>query len=192
MDINQTYQELLDEFGPQHWWPTTSKQDPAFEIIIGTILTQNTTWKNVEKAIANLKTRKALSPQALLTLPEDDLKAAIKPSGYYNQKAKKLRLIAAEITNNWQSAKHFAESASRNHVLAQWGIGPETADSILLYAGNRPEFVIDTYTKRLCASKRLTLSTYDEYKHLFTSNLDNDAALFNEYHALIVAWGKQH
>jgi len=196
MNVMDVYHELLATYGLQHWWPVSKTDnahwhDQTFEIIIGTILTQNTTWTNVEKALTNLIEAEALSIESISDLDEDTLKTLIRPAGYFNQKTKKL-LITTEFIKTYfdGNAQAFAEHISREELLAIWGIGPETADSILLYAGNRPEFVIDTYTKRLCKARGVEFGTYDEYKNFFTSNLDQDAQLYNEYHALIVRWGK--
>lgn len=196
MKAMDQYCELFERFGAQGWWPVHKGKrrpgfDPVFEIMVGTILTQNTSWKNVEKAIENLHCEQVLDVPSMIQVHHAKLKSLIKPAGYYNQKAKKLKILAKHISDHYNSdSKQVAESASRGELLNIWGIGPETADSILLYAGNRPEFVIDTYTRRLCKTHGIEFKTYDEYKHHFESQLKPDYKLFNQYHALIVAWGK--
>ncbi len=190
------YQELLTEHGPQDWWPVHDEPmrpgfDPTFEIMVGTILTQNTAWRNVEKAIEALFRSDCLDVPSMCSVRSDKLKRLIKPSGYFNAKAKKLKILAHHIRDRHDSnAKKMARLINRDDLLALWGVGPETADSILLYAGDRPEFVIDTYTKRLCAHHGIEHATYDEYKQFFENQLNRDAKLYNEYHALIVKWGK--
>jgi endonuclease III related protein len=186
------YRRLFEHFGPQHWWPA---QEP-FEVIVGAILTQSTAWTNVEKAIANLKAAGKLSSKALRNIPEAELAALIHPSGYYNVKARKLKAFV-----NW-----FGERCDdsldrlfpgdiesvRRELLEVHGIGEETADSILLYAGNKPIFFIDAYTRRIISRLGLSpeVDSYAAYQSLFMSNLPTDAALFNEYHALLVRLGK--
>ena len=176
------YKELLRKYGKQNWWPTTTK-NKQFEICVGAILTQNTSWKNVEKAIKNLVKNKALNKEKIKKLPAKKLAKLIRSSGYHNQKAKKLK----EFVN-------FNKKPTRENLLEIWGLGPETVDSILLYSYNKPVFVIDAYTKRifsrigLCDEK----TTYHELQELFHNNLPKKAKLYNEYHALIVEHAKQH
>jgi endonuclease-3 related protein len=192
--LNDIYQRLLARFGPQHWWPARG----PFEVIVGAILTQSTAWTNVEKAITNLRTAGKLSPEALRRLPETELAALIHPCGYYNVKARRLKAFV-----DWFGEKYGDNLAGmfsgdtaklRQELLGVYGLGEETADSIILYAGNRPAFVIDAYTRRII--NRLGLSPqeqgYTAYRALFTENLPADAALFNEYHALLVKLGKEH
>lgn len=190
------YTQLHATYGPQHWWPVQGAvqrgvHDATFEILVGCILTQNTAWTNVEKAIAALVRRRLLTPQATAAVRIDVLRACIRPAGYFNQKAKKLKILSRTIVDDYGgNSKKFIGAVSRDALLALWGVGPETADSMLLYAGKRPEFVVDTYTKRLCATYGVEFATYDAYKRYFTECLPADAALYNEFHALIVAWGK--
>lgn len=186
----QVYHDLHAANGPQQWWPA----DTPFEVMVGAVLTQNTAWTNVEKAIANLKEGNALTPEAILQAHPRRLAAWLRPSGYFNVKARRLRALCAWLSENggvdtlaaWPTVK------LREGLLSVAGIGPETADDILLYAFHRPVFVIDAYTRRIFA--RLGLIAGDEgYEVLrtrFERALPSDVALFNEYHALIVRHGK--
>lgn len=195
MEPRIVYENLLTRYGPQHWWPvhgTTARQgfDPTCEILVGCILTQNTAWRNVEKAIDAMYAANCLDVPSLRAVDDDALRKMIRPAGYFNQKARKLRHLVDHIEHTFSLSQRFINAVTRNELLSLWGIGPETADSMLLYAGNRAEFVIDAYTKRLCASYGIVFSAYDEYKQFFTAALPCDTQLFNEFHALIVAWGK--
>ena len=186
------YRRLLERFGPQHWWPA----DEPFEVIVGAILTQSAAWGNVEKAIANLRGTGALSPRALRKLPRAKLAELVYPCGYYNAKALKLKAFALWLGNHYDDDldRLFALDADdlRQQLLSVHGVGPETADSIILYAAEKPIFVIDAYTRRII--NRLGLApekdSYAAYQALFTDNLPLDAKLFNEYHALLVCLGK--
>ncbi len=182
-NLMQIYRKLYERYGPQYWWPGDSRE----EVIIGAILTQNTNWKNVERAIVNLKENNLIDFGKLAKIKKERLSILIKSSGYHNQKAKKLKL-AAEF---FASIKR--RIPTREQLLNILGIGPETADSIRLYAYNQPEFVVDTYTKRIFSQLRLARpdAKYQEIKNLFESKLPKDAQLFNEYHALIVRAGKE-
>jgi len=184
----EIYQRLFDHFGPQHWWPA----DSPLEIALGAILTQNTNWNNVEKALNNLKRAKALSIARLVTLPTQELQELIRPSGFFRQKAVRIKLFLRHI-----NLHHDGELSSllnqdlpraRSELLGLTGIGPETADSILLYAGKQPSFVIDAYTVRLL--QRLGMieqnPSYAALYQAFMATLPADAGLFNEFHALIV------
>ncbi|MBI2099618.1 endonuclease [Candidatus Uhrbacteria bacterium] len=188
MDVLAVYHRLYNYFGPQHWWPVSQaksyklKADSSFEICVGAILTQNTAWKNVERTIANLHLADAMNPAAIIKMPKNKLASLIRPAGYFNQKAKKLKIFS-----NWYLKNKIP---AREELLSLWGIGPETADSILLYGYNQPSFVIDAYTKRLCGHLKIKYKNYDEYKKFFESRLPKSEKMFNEYHALIVAWGK--
>jgi endonuclease-3 related protein len=186
------FNRLFTAFGPQHWWPG----DSPFEVMVGAILTQSTAWSNVEKAISNLKTANALSPDALHQMQVEKIASLIRPSGYYNQKARKVKALVdwlvAEHSGNLENLSSFETIKLREQLLNLFGIGPETADSILLYAANRPIFVIDAYTRRIISRLGFGLrkDTYDEYQKLFMCNLPSDSNLFNEYHALLVNLGK--
>ena len=189
------YKKLLKTYGPQSWWPVFGpKKSAQFEIAIGAILTQNTSWINVEKALRNLIMARMLSPEAIMACHPARLKTLIRPAGYYNQKAKKLRLFSQWLLKNHggKLEKLFAlpTTQARAGLLTQWGIGPETADSIILYAGNKPVFVIDTYTKRFLAGHGIVFKTYQEYQNYFHTHLPRSAKLYNEFHALLVVWGK--
>jgi endonuclease-3 related protein len=184
------YRRLHAAHGPQHWWPG----DSVFEIMVGAVLTQNTAWTNVEKAIANLKTAEALSSETIAAAPHRRLAAWLKPSGYFNIKAKRLQAFCAWLIRQG-GAKRIARLPTevlRAELLQVHGIGPETADDILLYAFNRPVFVIDAYTRRLF--QRLGLirgdEKYEQLRQWFETSLAADVPLFNEYHALIVAHAK--
>ena len=185
---------LLDRFGPQQWWPG----DTQVEVIVGAILTQNTNWVNVEKAIINLKRAKALSIKTLASLSHNKLSALIKPSGYFNVKAVRLKnfidYVSAEYHGSLKKMGREPVDKLRANLLSVNGIGPETADSILLYAFDKPSFVVDTYTKRVFS--RLGLVSHDleyaEVQLFFMDNLKTDVHLFNEYHALIVHLAKEH
>lgn len=189
----EIYDYLKAAFGPQNWWPG----DTPFEIIIGAILTQNTSWKNVEKALKNLKENDLLTPEKMHSLPPDQLAALIKPAGYFNVKTKRVKNFLNWLFQNHRgdldNLKNIPTDTLREEILSIKGIGPETADSILLYALDRPTFVIDTYTARLTARHNLIEpgACYEELKYLFQSNLPEDTELYNEYHALIVQVGKQ-
>lgn len=186
------YRTLLDHFGPLNWWPA----DSPFEVAIGAILTQNTCWTNVELAIANLKEEQVLSPGKLADIPIARLEELIKPSGFFRQKAHRLQNFSRHLVTEWQSSlKDFCSGPldqARERLLTMPGIGPETADSILLYAAYRPSFVVDAYTRRIF--ERIgTLQggeTYAEVREIFTQALPEDATLYNEYHALIVQLAK--
>ena len=181
--VHNIYKSLLSEFGHQHWWPA----DSQYEIVVGALLTQNTSWRNVEKAINNLKKAKALSPEKLLKTKTAKLEALIRPSGFYRQKAERLKIL----TKKYMEIKKRDALPSREELLELKGVGKETADSILLYAFGLPYFVIDAYTRRFCAHHDLFKGKeYDDYRGLFESSLPKSVPLYKEYHALIVEWGK--
>lgn len=193
--LREIYRALLARFGKQGWWPGRTR----FEIAVGAILTQNTAWSNVERAIANLRKAGALSFQGMRALSDRKLAALIRPSGYFNQKVKKLRAFLAwmESRDRGGSVKR-ALSGKLNEIraslLAVRGVGPETADSMLLYAGERPVFVIDAYTRRALERHRLARGgqDYEELRALFERNLPKSAPLYNEFHALFVRLAKEH
>jgi endonuclease III related protein len=186
------YRRLLAHYGPQHWWPG----DGPFEMIVGAILTQSAAWTNVEKSIISLKKAGALSPQALRDLPLSKLAELIHSCGYYNAKAAKLKAFVKWSGERFGDGldEMFAEDAARLRVelLRVHGIGEETADSILLYAGKKPIFVIDAYTRRIIDRNgfRPAGNKYADYQDLFMGNLPQDSRMFNEYHALLVVLGK--
>ncbi len=187
------YERLYALYGPQHWWPA----EEPFEVIVGAILTQSAAWSNVERAISRLKAAGCLTPLALYEVPEERLAELVRPSGYFRAKTAKLKAFAAHLAgrHGGDLERLFAPetAALRQELLALYGIGPETADSILLYAAGRPVFVVDAYTARLL--ERLGLARagerYDELQRLFREHLPADPVLFNEYHALIVRHGKE-
>ena len=190
--LQKIYHRLLDAYGPQNWWPA----EEPFEVMVGAILTQAAAWRNVEKAIDNLKTARALSPRALRQFSLSGIAALIRPCIYYNVKARKLKSLANWLGEYCQDnlSKLFSNTTDqlRQQLLSIWGIGEETADSIILYAANKPVFVIDAYTRRII--NRIGLApdntSYTAYQSLFMDNLPADATLFNEYHALLVCLGK--
>jgi endonuclease-3 related protein len=191
-ELEHIYQLLYKHFGRRHWWPA----DTAFEVIVGAILTQNTAWKNVEKAINNLKTANMLSPVKLYSQPISTIAELIKPSGFYNQKAKRLKLMIAFLVERYNgNIEEMCKKNTvdlRNELLSIKGIGKETADSIILYACNKPIFVVDAYTYRIFSRHGLIdkQTDYEEIQEMFMNNLDHDPQLFNEYHALIVETAK--
>jgi len=187
-NLIKIYRLLLEEYGEQNWWPA----DTPFEVMLGAILTQNTAWSNVEKAITGLKDTCELTPGAILALPEGQLQEAIRPSGYFRQKAERLHAFCRFLLHEYQGDITRMEGTPirklRQQFLDLKGIGPETADSILLYALHKPVFVVDAYTARLFS--RLGLcdekARYHDVQVLFMDHLEPDAEMFNEYHALIV------
>ncbi|MBI5137581.1 MAG: endonuclease III domain-containing protein [Nitrospirae bacterium] len=186
------YNKLFAQFGPQHWWPG----ETPFEVCVGAILTQNTAWTNVEKAIANLKTAGVLHPATLRALPDDELAELIRPSGYFNLKARRLKgflnFLGDEFGDSLEKMFREPTATLRPRLLAVHGIGPETADSILLYAGGHSTFVVDAYTLRIFTRLGLVPegTGYHAMQAVFEDNLPQSAALYNEYHALIVTLGK--
>jgi len=208
--IKEIYRTLYSLYGPQGWWPLLDcrgvnptktgslrgyhpldytlprTRAQIFEICVGAILTQNTAWPNVERALWNLKAAGALEPKALLRLEEPTLKEAIRPAGYFNQKARKVRIFTEFFLSR-------RLPPSREELLALWGIGKETADSMLLYAFKVPTFVVDTYTRRVLASLGMIRGgeEYDEVKRIFEDRLEPDLAGFQEYHALLVEHAKR-
>jgi endonuclease-3 related protein len=192
--LTDIYNTLYNYFGPRHWWPG----DTPFEIAVGAILTQNTNWANVEKAILNLKKNKTLNAWALHKMPRAGLAALIRPAGYYNVKAKRLKNFLAFLADNYKGNMSRMKSGDlsvlRAELLAVNGVGPETADSILLYALEKPVFVIDAYTKRILQRHGIVSGnvTYHEMLEIFHENLTREVQLYNEYHALFVMLGKDY
>lgn len=188
------YQRLYVELGPQGWWPGRSR----FEVIVGAILTQNTSWGNVEKAIRRLRRERMLNPPALAALSRRRLAELIRPAGTFGVKARRLQNFLTVLRKGYGGSlrRMFREEPAqiREALLQVSGIGPETADSILLYAGHMPVFVVDAYTKRIFSRHRLISgdAPYHEVQALFMHHLPRDAALYNEYHALLVAVGKAY
>lgn len=193
--ILNVYEKLLNVYGKQGWWPLSKKEfcpkyhkgnpeneKDKFEICVGAILTQNTNWKNVEKSLFNLNKNSLIDKEKIKSMDIQYLAEVIKPSGYYNQKAKKLKIFAS-----------YEGDIERNKLLELWGLGPETVDSILLYAYDKPYFVVDAYTKRIFS--RLGLmdekKSYEEFQKMFHDELNKDVELFKEFHALIVEHAKK-
>ncbi len=192
--LRSIYEALYRAYGPQQWWPA---QTPT-EVIVGAILTQNTAWRNVETAIANLRRADALNWARLRDLPAEQLAELIRPAGTYQVKARRLKSFIAWLWERYDGdlERMFATSwpTLREELLSVSGIGRETADAILLYAGSQPTFVVDAYTARILYRHGLidNSADYDEIKDTFESNLPADVQMFNEYHALLVQVGKQH
>lgn len=193
LSLPEIYETLLAQYGPQHWWPARTRA----EMMIGAVLTQNTAWTNVEKALSNLRKNSALNFQTLEKAPNDRIADWIRPAGTFNQKTGYLKNLAGLVTSCGSIDKLFkADTATlRKQLLAVKGIGPETADCILLYAARRPVFVVDAYTRRLLTHhgyKKEATASYSHIARLFTDALPEDVQLFNETHALIVHWAKEH
>ncbi|MEM4254477.1 MAG: endonuclease III domain-containing protein [Candidatus Woesearchaeota archaeon] len=208
MQIKSLYEHLLAKHGPQGWWPTRNmgyhpsnksrklSEDEMLEICVGAILTQNTAWKNVEKALDNLFSARAMSLRRLASMPRARLAQLIRSSGYYNQKAERLQLFARHVLKEHRSfSRMFKQDLEplREELLSLKGIGPETADSMLLYAGRKPIFVIDAYTKRICAREGICKPDveYHELQEKFHKQLPPNHKLYNEFHALFVEEGKK-
>lgn len=192
IDLLRYYDAMSVALGPMRWWPAKTK----FEVIVGAILTQSTAWGNVELAIANLRAAKMLTPSAMLRVRTERLATLIRPSGYFRQKAKKLKAFLKFLQTGYQGslARMFQTPTTelREKLLAVHGIGPETADSILLYGGNHPIFVVDAYTHRILGRHEITdgKADYEKVRALIENSLPRQAELFNEFHALIVNTGK--
>ncbi len=191
--LAEIYKLLFERFAEQHWWPGQTR----FEIIVGAILTQNTNWANVEKAIANLKAADLLTFEGLFLLDLTELAGLIRPAGYFNIKAKRLKNFLIWLHDNYEGELANLEQISteqlREELLSVKGIGPETADSILLYAFDREVFVVDAYTARIACRHGLIEpgAEYQQLQDLFESNLPTDVGMFNEFHALLVRTGKE-
>lgn len=193
------YRALMRAFGPQHWWPARTR----FEMMAGAVLTQNTAWTNVEKAIANLRAARALAPDVIAAMPEVALAQLIRPAGYFNVKARRLKHFAEWLMNRFDGniSRMFQMDTNnlRTELLAVHGIGKETADSILLYAGKHPVFVVDTYTRRFMTRHGWLdeRADYDDVAAIFVRGLvaipsTRRVGVYNEYHALIVELAKRH
>lgn len=191
----EIYRRLLSCSGPRNWWPAKT----PFEVMVGAILTQNTSWANVERAIANLKRAKALSPKKLLEIDLEKLEQLVRPSGYFRQKAKRLKIylrffFASPILGSIPNMQKIETGEMREMLLAVNGIGPETADSILLYALDKPVFVVDAYTRRIFSRLGLVPEKigYEELRMFFEKSLPGSVALYNDYHAQLVALGNRY
>jgi endonuclease-3 related protein len=192
--LQQVYERLLSAFGAQRWWPG----DSPFEIMIGAVLVQNTAWKNVERAIANLRDTGLMEPHALYSVPPEELAEMIRPAGYFQVKTRRLRNLLTFVIEEYDGsldAMFRTDLATlRNELLVINGIGPETADAILLYAGGLATFVVDTYTHRVLARHGWIGydADYHAIKDYFEDALPLDANLYNEFHALLVRVGKEY
>lgn len=194
--LYKIYKKLLKHFGPQGWWPIAGVYNPSkkhfsekekFEIMVGAILTQNTAWSNVEKALSNLRSANLLNIKKISKINLRKLQTLIKPSGFYKQKAVRLKNFVKSI-----SSTELIENMSRKEWLKINGVGPETADSILLYALGKPYFVVDAYTKRMTNRLRIFNSEkYEEIREFFEKNVPRSVEIYKEYHALIVAFAKK-
>ncbi|MBI4448702.1 endonuclease III domain-containing protein [Candidatus Woesearchaeota archaeon] len=217
--LQEIYDALFDAYGPQGWWPILTKANTPsfddrgygkgsydhpsspnerFEVVVGAILTQNTAWSNVEKALGALHQKKLIDPASMMASHHKTLAAVIRPAGYFNQKAKRLKVVslffAQEHDNGYKIFEKEDLAKLRSMLLAVSGIGPETADSMLLYAFHLPSFVIDAYTKRIFSRMGLISkdASYDDVKAFFESRLAKQVPVFKEYHALIVEHAKRH
>lgn len=200
--LTRYYRRLYRHFGPQRWWPGRTR----FEVILGALLTQNTSWANVEKALGNLRRARLLSPERLAEVPPARLAGLLRPAGYFRQKTRYIRHFLRHLhrrnggpprqpaTGGLARLLRGSTEKLRAELLSLTGVGPETADSILLYAAGRPVFVIDAYTRRVLARHHLAAhdAPYEELQAFFHRHLPRHAGLFNEYHALLVAVGKSY
>jgi endonuclease-3 related protein len=192
--LKEVYRRLLDAFGPQHWWPGES----PFEMTVGAVLTQNTSWQNVERAIRNLREVGVMEPHALDALDDLALQELIRPAGYFRVKAKRLRSFVRFLVERYggslEAMFRTPLATLREELLAIHGVGKETADSILLYAGSLPVFVVDAYTHRIFARHGWIGfdADYDQIQDYFQSSLPDDASMYNEFHALLVRLGKDY
>lgn len=192
--IRDVFDRMLAAFGPQHWWPA----DTPLEVIVGAILTQNTAWRNVETSIARLRQHGLLSLDAMLQVPEERLKELIRSSGYFNQKARRLKIFFEHVSTRWDGDLDNFLALDllplREELLQINGIGPETADSIILYAAGQPSFVVDIYTHRILSRHGWFPEAYDyeRLRDFFMDYLPADVAFFQQCHALLVKTGNAH
>ncbi|MFV2068871.1 MAG: endonuclease III domain-containing protein [Pirellulales bacterium] len=192
--LDELFSRLLKAYGPQAWWPA----DTPFEVMVGAVLVQNTAWKNVRRAIDQLREAGRLSPQAIHASPQQELETLIRPAGYYRVKAKRLRHLVDFLVNSYDGSVEAMRATPpdrlRAALLGVHGVGPETADSILLYAAELPSFVVDTYTHRVLVRHGWIEqdADYHAIKEFFESRLEPDVALYNEFHALLVRVGHLH
>lgn len=190
--LMKIYRKLYQAYGPRHWWPG----ETSFEVMVGAILTQNTSWRNVEKAIQRLKGKAVLNPEGVHRLRKSELARLIRSSGYYRVKADRLKsfidFLFGQYGGDLKRMEKERLEELREELLRVKGIGPETADSILLYGLKKPIFVVDAYTRRVFSRHGVVSekASYEEIQKLFMDHLALDEALFNEYHALIVHIGK--
>ncbi|MHC1570266.1 MAG: endonuclease [Methermicoccaceae archaeon] len=187
MSLYSLYLRLLDMLGHQHWWPA----DTPFEVMVGAILTQQTRWESVERAVRCLKRKGLLSPEALAAASEDEIRECTRCTGFYNQKTRRLKMLATFVRETGEQRLYaMPKNELRRALLNIEGVGYETADSIVLYAAEKPSFVIDAYTRRMLSCMGIE-GSYTELKRLFEMSLPEDVEVYKEFHALIVAFGKQ-
>jgi len=191
-DLLDAYEKLLKSHGRQAWWPMKRRFRPSeWEVCVGAILTQNTNWRNVEKALDSLIKNKVVTPEATLKTSRQRLEQLIRSSGFYKQKAERLKTLARFVLSCGSFEKF--RKVERSELLKVKGIGPETCDSILLYACGRPYFVIDAYTRRFVRLLGIKeAKDYEALRAYFEKNLPHDLKLYKEFHALIVEWGKNN
>lgn len=193
MDLPAIYSELLDRFGQQGWWPMSDGfSPPELEVCLGAILTQNTNWNNVEKALKNLKAGNVVCPEDVIETGTSELERLIRPSGFFRQKAARLKRFAGFV-ESLGGFERFSMDVTREQLLGVKGLGPETVDSILLYALGKPVFVIDAYTRRVFSRLGFAgLKGYEEWRGFFEERLPKDVEVYREFHALIVELAKSH
>jgi len=182
------YEILYETYGHQNWWPG----ETDFEIMVGAILTQNVNWKNVETAIQNLKREGLLDPRSITDAGDEIIEEAIRPTGFYRQKSKRLKRLSRAVLERGGVKRFLGQDDLRNTLLDIKGIGPETADSIVLYAAGKTSFVIDAYTERILRRVEDISGNYDDLKTLFEKELPSDIRLYQDFHALFVELGKEH
>ncbi len=185
VELRQLYSRLMEVYGPQNWWPA----ETPFEVVVGAVLTQNTAWRNVEKAIGNLKREGLLDPESILRTPDDVLRELIRPAGFYNQKVRRLKAVCKLIVGSGGLEELFSLPLKdlRDTLLSVKGIGPETADAIILYAANKPTFVVDRYTHRIFTRLGIWDGNYDYdgIKKLVESEIPPNVDVYKEFHAVI-------
>lgn len=186
--LMELYYCLEEHFGKQNWWPAES----SFEVILGAILTQNVNWNNVEKAIQNLRELSIITPQNIIDIDENKLEDLIEPTGFYKQKSKRLKRISRAIQKRGSLENFLNRNDLRNQLLSIKGIGPETADSISLYAAENLDFVVDSYTKRILRRTKNIEGNYHEIQSYIVKRLPKCVELYQEYHALLVELGKNY
>ncbi|MFB6076386.1 MAG: endonuclease III domain-containing protein [Candidatus Aenigmatarchaeota archaeon] len=191
--LREIHSKLMEEFEGEEWWPHNSK----FEVIVGAILTQNTSWENVQTALDEMKEKDIMDMKSIVEIDREELEETIRSSGYYKQKAKRLKRISKHIFQDYDSVKEFFEGRDidelREELLNIKGIGKETADAMILYAGERPTFVVDAYTKRVFGRIGMDVGDkYDEIKAFFEENLPSDPKLYDEYHGLLIELAKEY
>ncbi len=186
--VMEVYEALMDHFGPQEWWPAES----TFEMLVGAILTQNVSWRNVEVALENLKNHGVLDPERMQGMEQRELEILIRPTGFYRQKAERLKALSQAVLEQGGVVSFLKQEDLRNKLLGIKGIGPETADSMILYGAGEPTFVVDAYTTRITARVFGVEADYHTIKAFFEEDLPRDPVIYGEYHALLVVLGKRH